>query len=77
MAAYVGETTVDIDLERRTIIHGCPTWARSVRERRFCPHVARVFLIFDPERARRLLSSIHMSLDNWTFESRLAVEFPT
>jgi hypothetical protein len=77
LAAYVGDTTVDIDLEQRTIIHRCPTWAKSISEKRFCPHVARVFLMVDPERARSLLSSIRSSLSDWKFESKLAVEFPT
>ena len=76
LAAYVGDTTVDMDLEQQTIVHRCPIWARSVTEKRFCPHVARVFLIIDPERARTLLSLIHSRLGNWKFESKLAVEFP-
>ena len=76
LAAYVGDTTVDIDLEQRTIIHRCPIWARSLLEKKFCPHVARVFLMIDPERARRLLSLIRSSVGDWRFESKLAVEFP-
>jgi len=77
LAAYVGDTTVDIDLEQQTIIHRCPVWARSISEKRFCPHVAGVFLMVDQERARSLLSLIQSSLGNWKFESKLAVEFPT
>jgi uncharacterized protein YecE (DUF72 family) len=76
LAAYVGDATVDIDLEQRTIIHRCPIWAKSISERKFCPHVARVFLMVNPERARTLLASIHSSLSDWKFESKLAVEFP-
>jgi uncharacterized protein YecE (DUF72 family) len=77
LAAYVGDTTVDIDFEQHTIIHRCPIWARSILEKRFCPHVAKVFLIIDPQRARSVLSLIQSSLTNWKFESKLAVEFPT
>jgi len=54
----------------------CPIWSRAVPEKRFCPHVARVFLMVDPERARSLLSLIQSGLGNWKFESKLAVEFP-
>jgi hypothetical protein len=46
-------------------------------EKRFCPHVARVFFMVDPERARSVLSLIHACLADWKFESKLAVEFPT
>jgi uncharacterized protein YecE (DUF72 family) len=77
LAAYVGDTTVDIDVEQRTIIHRCPTWAKSISEKKLCPHVARVFLMVDPERARTLLAWIRSGLSDWKFESRLAVEFPT
>jgi hypothetical protein len=74
---YLGDTTVDIDLEQQTIVHRCPLWSRSVSEKRFCPHLAGVFLMVDPERARSLLSLIQASLGKWRFESKLAVEFPT
>jgi hypothetical protein len=77
LGAYVGDTTVDIDLERRTIIHRCSIWAKSIPDKKLCPHVARVFLMVDPERARTLLASIRSSLSDWKFESKLAVEFPT
>jgi uncharacterized protein YecE (DUF72 family) len=77
LAAYVGATTVDIDLEQQTIVHRCSIWAESIMEKRFCPHVARVFLLTDPERARTLLASIRAGLNNWKFESKLAVEFPS
>jgi uncharacterized protein YecE (DUF72 family) len=77
LAAYVGDTTVDIDLEQRTIIHRCPIWAKSILEKKLCPHVARVFLMVDAERARTVLASIRSSLSDWKFESRLAVEFST
>jgi len=77
LGAYVGDTTVDVDLEQHTIIHRCPIWARSISEKKFCPHVARVFMIIDPDRARSILSLLGSALDNWKFESRLAVEFPT
>jgi hypothetical protein len=77
LAAYVRDTTVDIDLEQQTIVHRCPIWSRKVSEKTFCPNVARVFLIVDPERARSVLSFLQSNLANWRFKSKLAVEFPT
>jgi uncharacterized protein YecE (DUF72 family) len=76
LAAYVGDTTVDIDFEQRTIVHRCPIWARSISGKMFCPHIARVFMITDPDRARSILSLLRSTLDDWKFESRLAVELP-
>lgn len=77
LAAYVADTTVDIDLQERTIVHRCPAWSRLILEKKFCPHVARVFFMVDRRRAISLLSLIQSDLENWKFESRLAVEFPT
>jgi hypothetical protein len=76
LAAYVADTTVDIDLEQHTIVHRCPVWSRSVSEKRFCPHVAKLFLSINPERSRTILSLIQSRLDSWKFESRLTVDFP-
>ncbi len=77
LAAYIGDTSVDIDFERRLITHYCPVWSRSSVEKRFCPHVARLFLSIKPEKARAVLVFINSDLVSWRFEPRLAVEFPT
>jgi len=76
LAAYVGATTVEVDFEQQTIIHRCPIWAKSISEKKFCPHVARVFVIVDPGRARSILSLLQSGLDEWKFESKLTVELP-
>jgi len=77
LAAYVGDTTVDIDFEERAIVHRCPVWSGSVSEKGFCPHVVKLFLSIDQEKSSKILSLIQSTLDGWKFESRLAVEFPT
>ena len=76
LAAYVADTTVDIDLEQRTIICRCPAWSRSIPEKRFRHHLAKIFLSINPERSRIILSLIQSRLDSWKFESRLTVDFP-
>jgi len=76
LAAYVGDTTVDIDLEQQTIIHRCPIWARSISQKKFCPHVIKLFLSINRERSNGVLSLMRSTIDSWRFESRLAVEFP-
>jgi uncharacterized protein YecE (DUF72 family) len=74
LAAYVGDTTVDIDVEQRTIVHRCPLWSES--RKKFCPHIVKVFLSVNPARANAILTDIHSNTDVWKFKSRLAVEFP-
>lgn len=77
LAAYIGDTTVDINFEQRTIVHRCSTWAGSSLEQKFCSHILKLFLSINPERARAVLVLIRSNLNSWKFESRLAVEFPT
>jgi len=68
LAAYIGNTTVDIDLEQSAIGHGCSVWSRVASEKKFCPHVAKLFLSVKPERAREILSAMSSNLDKWEFQ---------
>ncbi len=77
LAAYIADTTVDIDIELQTIMHYCPLWSSSSLEKKFCPHIVKLFLNIDPKIAGKLLSQISSTLESWKFKSRLAVEFPT
>jgi hypothetical protein len=77
LAAYVGDTTVDIDFEEHTIVHRCPEWSVSASQKRFCPHVVKLFMSINQQKSTKILSLIQSAVDDWKFESRLAVEFPT
>jgi hypothetical protein len=48
----------------------------SVSEKKFCPHVVKLFLSINYEKSGQILSLIQSTLDSWKFEPRLAVEFP-
>ncbi|HKM75376.1 MAG TPA: DUF72 domain-containing protein [Candidatus Bathyarchaeia archaeon] len=74
LAAYVGNTTVDIDLDSRTIIHRCSIWDKLSSQKKFCKHIVKLILSIDPNEATRLLSTLNSSLDEWKFESRLQVD---
>ena len=76
LAAYIGDTTVEIDYEKKIIIHRCPIWSKSIREKKFCPHLVKLFLSMEPEKVNNILSNINSKLGDWKFESRIAVEFP-
>ena len=65
LAADIGNTTVDINLEAQTIAHHCPIWAKSSLEQKFCPHVVKLFLSIGPERARTTLALLLSDLDSW------------
>ena len=76
LAAYIGDTTVEVDFQQCRIVHRCPSWAESSTQQKFCPHVLKLFLSISPERAKSALTLVRSNIDKWRFESRLAVEFP-
>jgi hypothetical protein len=55
-----------LDEAGRTISHDCPDWERVSLIRRFCKHVAKLFLLLDQDEAVRLLTS--MRQQSWTFK---------
>ena len=54
-----------IDEAAKVIQHDCPDWLRKRKLRRFCKHVAKVFLLLEKEEAVRILSSMDKS---WQFQ---------
>ena len=65
--ARVKEYGVSIDLAARRIVHDCEDWAKGARTRRFCKHVARLFLSLPPNRALTVLDDLANRKDDWTF----------
>ena len=76
LAAYIGDTTVEVNFQQSAIVHYCPAWTESSSEQKFCPHIMKLFLTIDPERAKSALTLIRSNLNSWKFESRRAVESP-
>ena len=50
--------SVYIDLEKRFILHDCPDWKRTIRERRLCKHIGALVLALPEDRARMVLENI-------------------
>jgi uncharacterized protein YecE (DUF72 family) len=76
LAAYLGDTSVDINFEEQRIIHYCPIWTKTSIKKKFCPHIVKFMMSIDKNRAIEILSKINSSMEKWHFESKLAVEFP-
>lgn len=76
LAAYLGDTTVEINLDERRIIHYCPIWAKTSFKKKFCSHIVKFMLSIDKKRSKEILSEINSSIEKWEFKSKLAVEFP-
>ncbi|MEM4251651.1 MAG: hypothetical protein QW828_07450, partial [Candidatus Bathyarchaeia archaeon] len=68
LAAYVGETTVEIDVKSRRISHRCPVWRRTAGEKRLCHHIAKLLMEVDSERSKSILTHILSNLHDWKFD---------
>lgn len=55
-----------LDEAKKRIEHDCPDWKRVSALQRFCKHVAKLFLLLNPEDALRILESLREG--SWTFE---------
>ncbi|RLE79726.1 MAG: hypothetical protein DRJ51_07215 [Thermoprotei archaeon] len=56
-----------IDLNEKAIVHDCADWQKLVESKRFCKHLAKLFLSLPQERATKLLETIISELDDWDF----------
>lgn len=76
LAAYLGDTTVEINLDERKIIHYCPIWTKTSLKKKFCSHIVKFMLSIDDKRSKEILTLINSSIEKWDFESKMVVEFP-
>ncbi len=58
IVADVKGYSVYIDLEKNFILHDCPDWRKTLRERRLCKHIGALVLALPEGRARAALLSI-------------------
>jgi len=67
ITSRIRDYRVVVDLDGRQILHDCPDWARESRKKRFCKHVARLFLTLQPSKASEALTKIEENIEDWTF----------
>jgi hypothetical protein len=67
LAAYVGDTTVEIDMKSRRISHRCPAWRRTADEKKLCHHIAKLLMGIDSEKSKSILTHILSNPDEWRF----------
>jgi hypothetical protein len=65
--AHVGKYRVEIDLNKRTILHDCDDWRKGIGIKRMCKHVVKLFLMLPIEKTRDILSSISKDKRDWSF----------
>ncbi len=65
IVADVKGYSVYIDLEKRFILHDCPDWKRTMRERRVCKHIGALIIALPEDIGRKVLGNFKMQ--QWEF----------
>jgi len=69
ITSRIKEYQVVVDLDHKTVAHDCPDWSRESRERRFCKHVARLFLALEEDKATGILEQMSKQEKEWEFKA--------
>jgi len=60
---------ITIDANTKTIEHDCEDWTKGLVARRFCKHVAKLFLSIEGTQAMSMLKNIHTHRNEWQFKT--------
>jgi len=66
--AKIRDYKVIIDVESKLISHDCADWARTSVEKKFCKHLAKIFLLLPRHMSVPLLKNIISERDQWAFK---------
>jgi uncharacterized protein YecE (DUF72 family) len=69
ITSRIKEYQVVVDLDHKTVAHDCPDWTRESKDRRFCKHVARLFLALENDKATAVLEQISKQGKDWEFKT--------
>ena len=64
----IREYHIDVDLQNRSVLHDCADWARVSSTKKFCKHVAKLFLSVEKQRAAEILKDIYDNEEAWQFK---------
>jgi uncharacterized protein YecE (DUF72 family) len=68
LQATIREYHIDVDPQSRSVLHDCADWGRVSSTRKFCKHVARLFLSMGKQRATEILKDIYDNEEAWQFK---------
>jgi uncharacterized protein YecE (DUF72 family) len=66
--ASVREYHIVIDLQNKVIMHDCADWDKMAPEKKFCKHLAKLFLSIENIKALKILNLIRSDLSSWDFK---------
>ena len=64
----VKQYTVKFDFDNQLIIHNCPDWQKTSQTKRFCKHLAKVFLKLPSASSVKILTDLIRTKKQWRFE---------
>jgi uncharacterized protein YecE (DUF72 family) len=66
--ATIREYHIVINFEARMILHDCADWSKALPTKRFCKHIAKLFLSMNREKATKMLEKIYSEKEKWQFK---------
>jgi uncharacterized protein YecE (DUF72 family) len=70
--ATIREYHIIVDLEDHVILHDCADWTKMLSTKKLCKHVAKLLLVMDRQKAKRILKSLYEQKEMWQFRPFVA-----
>jgi len=68
IVAKVKDYIIEINMKEKYIMHNCDDWHKRVKEKKFCKHVCKLFLMLPEELSLKILGDIVKNIDEWKFK---------
>ena len=68
LEARLKEYHIVIDAKEKIILHDCADWKRVSLTKKFCKHLAKLFLSIDREEANKILRNLYQQEESWQFK---------
>ena len=66
--ATIRDYMIEIDLNKKEIIHNCEDWRKGLGIKRICKHLCKLFLSIPEEQSKSILRSIIKEKSRWSFK---------
>jgi uncharacterized protein YecE (DUF72 family) len=67
VSATIRDYHIEVDVEGKRLLHDCADWERVSLTKKFCKHVAKLFLSIERRRAAVILKDIYGNEEAWQF----------
>lgn len=71
LLATIRDYMIEIDLDRKEIIHNCEDWGKGLGIKRICNHLCKLFFSIPEEQSKTIVKSIIKEKDRWSFKYKI------